>query len=118
METQEAHERHAADSQSLYRSVNERIEELNEGWAVDTPYGSWTCECARTDCLERVEMTTPEYQALRQHPARFVVAASDEHVLPEVEQVIERTDRYWIVEKLRAAAARATELDERRSETT
>jgi hypothetical protein len=110
---QEAQERRAAENQSLFRNVNEQIEELNETFELYTPYGSWTCECARMGCAEHVQMALAEYEALRQHPARFVVVASDAHVFLEVEQVVERTERYWIVEKVRSAGELAAELDER-----
>jgi hypothetical protein len=100
----------AAENQSLFRTVNERIAELNRTFDMLTPYGSWACECAQLSCIQRVDMTLAEYTAMRADPIRFAVAPADEHVIPDVEQVVERTDRYWIVEKTGAAAGRAREL--------
>ena len=62
------------------------------------------CECANTDCLEQIRMTTREYAILRETPTYFAVAQSDQHVVPECERIVGKTDRYWIVEKLGAAA--------------
>ncbi len=72
-------ERRAADNESVFRRVNEHVEELNESLARFGPYGSWTCECARINCAERVELTLREYKAVRQSPQRFLVAPDQAH---------------------------------------
>ena len=108
-----ARERRAAENQSLFRSVNDRIKQLNETFEAFSPYGDWTCECMDIQCVEIVQMTLAEYEGVRTHSDRFLVAPADRHVLPDVEQIIERTDRFWLVEKLGAAAERAVELDPR-----
>lgn len=108
---QEQRERRAAHNQALFRSVNERLEALNDAFQQFAPYGSWMCECSRTDCAEMIEMTPGEYEELRAHPARFAVVAG--HVEPEVEDVISRGARYWTVEKSGSAATVARTLDER-----
>jgi hypothetical protein len=105
--------RRAAENQTLFREVNERIGDLNRTFDALAPYGSWTCECASIGCIERIQMTLGEYEALRAEPACFAVAPSADHVVPDVEVVRERTERYWVVEKLGAAAERAAELDPR-----
>lgn len=113
MEDLRERQRRAADNQALFRSVNDRIEQLNETFEMFVPYGEWTCECARLECFATVEMTLGEYENVRSRPDRFVVAPSDEHVLPEVEDIVERTERYWIVEKIGAGGERAIELSDR-----
>ena len=106
--------RRAAENQSVFRSINEHIGELNESWDYLSPLGgSWVCECTQLDCTETVRMTPSEYQDVRADPTHFVVAPADAHVVAEVERVIGRNDRYWIVEKLGAAAERAEELNPR-----
>jgi hypothetical protein len=112
MEDQGVRRRRAAENQSLFRSVNERIEELNRLFDDFTPYGSWICECARTDCIERLDMTLAEYEELRADPTHFAVYPAEPHVFHDVERVIGRNDRYWTVEKLGVAAERAEELTE------
>lgn len=106
-------ERRAAENQSLFRQVNEQIEALNAAFDAFTPHGSWSCECANTSCLERLEMTLAEYEALRRQSNRFAVAPGEDHVWQDVENVVHRTERYWVVEKEGAAGERAIELDGR-----
>jgi hypothetical protein len=113
MEHSDDRARRAAENQSLMRAVNERIDDLNRTFEAFAPYGSWICECANVECLERVEMTLGEYEALRQRPECFTVVPDDRHVVPGVERVVERTERYWVVEKLGVARERAVELDGR-----
>jgi hypothetical protein len=50
---------------------------------------------------------------VREHPSRFAIAAHDAHFYAELERVVEETDRYWVIEKICAAAIVATELDPR-----
>jgi hypothetical protein len=93
-------EERAATNHALFRDVNERVKELNEGFSVVIPMSEWICECANDTCVERIELSATEYEAVRRDQARFLVAPSTEHVWPEVEQVIERNDHYWIVETI------------------
>ena len=44
-------------------------------------------------------MSVAEYEAVRATPNRFFVLPGDEHVAAD-ERVVEKTERYWIVEKL------------------
>jgi hypothetical protein len=103
----------AARNQALFRDINERLAELDEHATDATAPGTWSCECADVTCLEQIELTVAEYERLRSEPRRFAVAADERHVLPEVEVVIERTDRYWVVEKTGDAGAEAASLDPR-----
>jgi hypothetical protein len=102
----------AAENQALFRNVNARIEEVNRLFDVFTPFASWTCECWQIACIERIDMTLEEYAAVREKPTTFAVYASDDHFEPRVEDVLQRHERYWVVEKIGAAAERATELSE------
>jgi hypothetical protein len=55
------------------------------------------CECASTSCTDRVELSLDEYARVRSGAARFLVAPG--HELPEFERVVERGERFTIVEK-------------------
>ena len=112
--TYEERAAHAARSQSLFRDVNERVREINAAFNVVLPLGDWICECAVQECSERISMTSEEYEAVRAHSARFIVAPRDEHLVPEVEVVVERTDRYWVLEKVGEAGELAAKVDPRR----
>ena len=103
----------AARNQSLFREVNERVKDVNDGFHVFTDLNDWVCECANESCVERIELSAQEYEHIRKHGARFFVAPSSEHVWPEVERIVERHPNYWIVEKIEHGAEMATDLDPR-----
>src|SRR5215207_540829 len=94
----------AARNQAVFRAVNERIKEINDAFDAILPLGDWGCECAQENCSGRLQLTHEEYEAVRQDGATFVVLPAEEHVVPQVENVIERHARYWVVEKVGAAA--------------
>jgi hypothetical protein len=112
---QDLHDRRtrAARNQSLFREINERITDLNEAFSAITATGEWICECANDTCIERVEMSSDEYESVRAQSTRFLVAPGDEHVWADVEQVAERNDNYWIVEKLGEPGELARRADPR-----
>ena len=91
---------------------SQRTSEGSErGLQPRVPDREWICECANDSCVERIEVSANEYELVRRDQARFFVAPSNEHVWPEVEQVIERNDHYWIVEKIGHSATAAARLD-------
>jgi hypothetical protein len=107
----EARQVRAAQNQSLFREVNERIEGLNEGFGMILLMGEWVCECADETCVERMELTVEDYEAIRQHPNRFPVLPGHEQL--DVEWVVEHHERYVIVSKLDKAGEVAREHDPR-----
>ena len=103
----------AAQNQSLFREINERIKDLNEGFSLVLASGEWVCECANETCTERISMSAQEYEAIRSAGVRFFVAPGEEHVWPDVEGVTKRYDRYWVVEKIGHSGEMAREADPR-----
>ena len=104
----------AAANQSLYRSINENVSDLNKTLAevTFTPFsGEWICECANTDCTHRIEATLVEYEAVRANGRTFLVYPG--HVYPLVERVVSENDRFVTVEKLDDAGQIAEDLDPR-----
>jgi hypothetical protein len=104
----------AAQNESRYRALNERMEPHNavHVWR-DPPMPDWVCECASTACMKPVRLTLDEYEAVRATSTHFFVHPSEEHVSPAVERILERHDRYWVVEKIGEAATASAELDPR-----
>ena len=94
----------AARTQSLFREVNDRVQRPNKRSNGDTPLAEYVCECASADCVERITLTFGEYQTIRRTPTYFAVVPNYLHVVPEVERIVGKTDRYWIVEKTGVAA--------------
>jgi hypothetical protein len=109
--SQTEREARAARNQSMFRSVNERLEELNETFQQITERFTIACECADTSCVEMLEIHAEEYEAVRAEPRHFVVLPG--HIYPDVEDVVREADGYVVVEKTGTAAAVAEILDPR-----
>jgi hypothetical protein len=108
----EQHER-AAQNQALYREINEQVRALNEGFSLLTPMGEWVCECTNATCVEHLKLSAEDYEAVRKNPTRFVVAPSDEHVFLDIEAIVAKTERYWVVTKTGPAGEVARRTDPR-----
>jgi len=60
-----------------------------------------------------VALGMEEYEAVRRHPNRFFVLPDDEHVWPDIERIVERVDRYCVVQKVGYTATVTAKLDPR-----
>ena len=107
------HMERAAKNQALCREVNERIEALHDNFDVAFALREFICECADTSCTASVRMTVAEYESVRSNPAHFAILPLEEHVFPEVEDVVARDQRYWVVRKLGTASKVVARLDPR-----
>ncbi len=106
-------QRRLSRNQALFREVNERVNDLSDEAARPVLMGSWVCECANETCSERIALTDAEYQALRAVATHFAVVPADSHVYLDVERVIQRNERYWVVEKVERGGEVAEEFDPR-----
>jgi hypothetical protein len=113
-EADDAYADKTALNESLLRERNEALKAHNASvnW-VDPPVADWYCECANLSCAEPVQVTIDEYERVRSNPRAFLVAPEERHLRPEVERVVEKAERYWIVEKNGEAAEIAEALDPR-----
>ena len=104
----------AAQNEARYRALNEQMERHNavHVW-VDPPMPDWICECASTDCMGPVRLTFAEYEAVRAESTHFFVVPSEDHLSPAVEHMVQRNERYWVVEMIGEAAEVSDELDPR-----
>lgn len=94
-------------NESSYRRVNEGIV---AGTAPATQL-SILCECGRLGCNQLIEVSRERYEAVRANPRRFVIVPG--HELLEAEEVVERHDDRFIVEKHDAAGDVAARTDPR-----
>ncbi len=101
----------AARNESLFRRVNERVEEVSKAFNSILEDADFFCECADVECMEKIRMTLPEYEALREVSTHFAVKPG--HVLPDDERVVDERAGYVVVEKHGVAGERAAELDPR-----
>jgi hypothetical protein len=107
----EVRQERAARNQSLFREVNERIDEA--ATKLSPMFTEFMCECADDSCFEHISLTTQEYSSVRKMgPVFFVVTPG--HVYEDIEKVVGgEADRYEIVQKEDVAAEVAAELDPR-----
>ena len=103
--------REAATKESLFREVNERAESLAETFERRSERRTFVCECADTKCVTQISLPLTEYEAIREHPNRFIVAP--EHVYSDLEDVISDNDDYVVVAKRGVGGQVAAEADPR-----
>ncbi|MDP8911667.1 MAG: hypothetical protein M3M94_06345 [Actinomycetota bacterium] len=91
------HARRLGYNEAVFRSVNERLEDLNEAFQMVTDRFEIVCECGSTTCVERISISGEEYHELRADPSAFAMIAG--HDDPAVEQIVERRGDYNRVRK-------------------
>jgi hypothetical protein len=106
----EDHQTRLAKNESLFRELNENISGLASRLSGDSPF-EFICECSTSGCFERLSLTLPEYERVRQDGTHFLLA--DGHQDIEIEQVIASYDQYVVVEKDGVAGLIAEDDDPR-----
>jgi hypothetical protein len=105
--------RRIGENESLYRQVNERVEELNDAFGTVTGVFEVTCECGSLECAEQISVPRDVYERVRLNAAHFIVMPG--HEFPEAEHVVEGHEAYVIVHKEPGAARRVAEETDTRS---
>ena len=90
-------ERRVGLNETLFREINERLEELNKTFSEFTDKMELVCECGVRTCIERFPMDVSSYERLRADPTTFAVKRN--HEIPDVEDVIEEHADYLVVRK-------------------
>jgi len=90
-------EERIARNEARFRDINERLRGDLQTLADETEPLRFVCECGNASCREGVPLAIGEYLAVRADPLHFAVAPG--HEIPDVESVVERHDRYVVVEK-------------------
>ena len=91
----EAIAQRVAVNESLFRDVNKNIHRASADGRH--PEAHFICECGERSCEEKIALPVDVYEAIRRNPMRFFVKPG--HEIPHVEAVIERHDRYVVIEK-------------------
>jgi hypothetical protein len=105
-------QRRIGENEILYRTVNEKIEDLNAAFGTLTETMTVVCECGDGACTEQILLEVPTYERVRADPTLFVTVPGHEE--PDVESVVERSDGFQLVRKDAGEAARlAAEHDPR-----
>jgi hypothetical protein len=102
-----------AQNEDFFRGINERVSDSAESHGTSPHDYEFFCECSDTTCMERVVLTLAEYAHIRAEPTRFVVQKN--HVIPEIEHVVETVSDHMVIEKHGEAGKIAVELQGERS---
>ena len=104
--------RRIGENEALYRSVNERVEEINDAFGSITGVFDIMCECGELECADQITVPQDVYKQVRENSARFIIKSG--HEFPEAEHVVERHEGFMIVHKDPGPAQRiAQETDTR-----
>jgi transcription initiation factor TFIID subunit TAF12 len=99
-----------AQTEALFRDVNERIAENADRFDADE--AEFVCECADPNCTHRVKATLDEYEDVREEATHFLLVPGHEE--EDIERVVERRPGHAVVEKFERIVARTvTKLDPR-----
>jgi hypothetical protein len=85
-------------NQVRFRDFNEWIKASNERLGNHRPMQEYICECSDGKCRELVLLSTKEYEDIRSHGSRFLVAPNHEN--PEVDQILSEHERFTLTAKL------------------
>ena len=85
------------ENEVLYRSINEKIEDLNASFGMVTESMAVVCECGELECTQQIQLEIPTYERVRSDPTLFVVVPG--HEIPDVETVVETDPQFKVVRK-------------------
>jgi hypothetical protein len=105
-------EERIARNEATARQINEGIEEAHEGAPADR-FVRMVCECGHASCDRLIAITLPEYERVRSDARQFVVV--HDHVIADVERVVEETDRFVLVAKREGVPATVASEEDPRS---
>jgi hypothetical protein len=103
-------ERRVMRNEALFREVNERIEDVSAE-VSGSELIDFVCECGEEACIETIRLSRDEYEEVRTVSDHFAIKPGHEH--PDFERVIDRRDRYLIIDKVGQAEDIADRTDPR-----
>ena len=99
-----------ARNEATFRDINEDILRGRDQEDDATRVG-FVCECGHPDCSRLIELTPAEYEVVRSDPFQFAIIPG--HEIDEVENIVARTDRYFVIRKLEDAGEIVISTDPR-----
>jgi hypothetical protein len=106
-------ERRIGENEVLYRTVNERIEDLNQAFGELTESMAVVCECGDGACVQQIEIAIPEYEQVRADPTHFIIVPG--HEIADVEDVVAHRGDYDVVRKREGGPAELARAKDPRS---
>ena len=96
-------------NENIFREMNERLEGLGEEFGDGAV--EFLCECADPACSAPLSIPVSLYEAVRDHPRRFVVVPG--HQREGLERVVQEHPDCLVIEKLGEAGEVAEDTDPR-----
>lgn len=87
------------ENEVIFKDVNTNIKEFikEETSGTSTTILPFYCECSDPECIERINLSTTEYEKLHKNRRLYVTVIG--HEFPEVEKVVNKESHYQVVEK-------------------
>jgi hypothetical protein len=105
-------EERVARNEAVSREINEGLEQAHADEPPDR-YMRMYCECGQSGCENMIAITASEYERVRSDPVRFVIVR--EHLISDIERVVEETDRFVVIAKREGTPAQVAREDDPRS---
>lgn len=96
-----------ATNRGVFREVNEQVLALHDRFGHDGRRELFVCECGNGACTQAIALETAEYEAVRAHARRFLIALNHEN--PEIERVVNEKGPFAVVETFVGEASRIAE---------
>jgi hypothetical protein len=105
--------RRLAANEARFRAINDRVErDLERVVYSPDELLPFVCECARRTCSATLELTRADYERVRAESILFAVAPG--HELTDIEDVVARHERYFVIRKHPETWDVVEDLDPRR----
>ena len=96
-----------ARTRGVFREVNEQIKNLYERYGLADSEQSFICECGNSTCTKALTLPIADYEAVRGHARRFLIALDHEN--PEIERLVHENGHFAVVETFVGDASRIPE---------
>jgi hypothetical protein len=101
-----------AANESVFRHINEKIEDYNAAFGALAGSMTAVCECGDPTCTQLLNVEIDLYERVRSDPTLFIVATG--HVIEDVEDVMSSHDGFDIVCKHEGAGRDVAEATDPR----
>jgi hypothetical protein len=85
------------ENERLFREVNERVAQMQQGFQGAAAEPEWVCECGDETCFQKLTVALDDYREIRSHADWFVILPGHEKL--DVERIVRSGDGYVVVEK-------------------
>lgn len=89
-------EERIARNEALFREGNERMAAWEERHRTES-IELYFCECADTECREKVPLAQSDYERVRSDSGHFLIVPG--HEIADVETMVESHDEWAMIEK-------------------